>query len=292
MLRAGQNELRYIDWNNLHFELEWIYEGSPPLRTHVVHHPFPGLGAWLIRQGSISIEGDGVSITGHAGDWIFPPFRQDVRTLSDDLVILSLRFQATWGGDNELFQESIPRLCRARDFPRLERSAKALMRAAGEPQTARKNDFKFQPVDVHQYAKVHRVFLSWIQVYLSTMLKLGAELHRVKISDERARLAKVYLDTMPIETPMRETDLAKRIGISVAQLNRIFVKDMGVTPIAYFNDRRFNAAKELLVSSATPIKEICYELGFSDPANFTNWFRAKTKLSPKAFRREAMRVTE
>jgi AraC-like DNA-binding protein len=290
MNRRNLKQLRYIDWNNLHFALEWIYDATPAQRTHVGHHHFAGLSAWLIRRGGLTISGSGVKVEARAGDWVFPPFRADHRSFSDDLQIVSIRFRASWGGDNELYQESIPHRCSSKDHPGLERSARQLLAAAGPRLTTCKNEMMRQPVDIHHYAKIQRIFMKWIQEYLVVLDELGVQPHQVQITDERVRDAKTYLDAVPLDTTVREQALAEKVGISVAQLNRLFVKDIGVTPMAYFNERKFGYAKDTLINSVTPLKQIGLELGHGDQANFTNWFRAKAKMSPKAFRREAMKV--
>ncbi len=288
MLKVGQDQLRYIDWNNLHFALEWIYEGKPSQKSHNSYHSFPGLSAWLVRKGSIKTIGETYSIHAQVGDWVFPPFKKDERILSKDLEILSLRFEASWGAENELFQEANPLVCASRDFPRLERLAQTLLKTAGPHLTNQKNNMKFQQVDIYNYAKTHKAFMNWIETYLRTMCSIGAQFHRVKITDERVRTAKTLIDTMHMETNFREKELAEKVGISVAQLNRIFVKDMGITPTAYYSDRKYRKAKYMLINSPAPIKQIGYELGFNNPSNFTNWFCSKSKLSPKAFRQQAM----
>ena len=288
MPTSAKNRLRYIDWNNLHFALEWIYEASPAQRSSVGRHNFAGLSAWLIRRGGLTVSGGGVTVEAGAGDWVFPPFDDDRRDFSADLQILSIRFRASWGGDNELFKEAVPHRCVSRDHPRLERAARQLLKVAGPRLTRFKDGMMRQPVDVARYVKIQRAFLGWTQEYLEVLEGLGVTLHQVRITDDRVRDAKVRLDSVPLNTAVREGELAKAVGISVAQLNRLFVKEVGVTPRVYFNERKFDYARRLLIHSATPIKQIGFELGHADQAGFTNWFRAKATVSPRAFRSGAM----
>tara|TARA_B100001971_G_scaffold212105_1_gene241319 strand:- start:27764 stop:28660 length:897 start_codon:yes stop_codon:yes gene_type:complete len=288
MLTEDKDQLRYIDWNNLHFALEWIYEGKPAQRSCRSYHSFPGLSAWLINKGSIKVVGETYSVEAEAGDWVFPPAKKDERIFSNDLEILSLRFEASWSADHELFKEANPLTCSSKDFPRLERLARSLLKTAGPHLTHHRSEMKFQSIDIYKYTKTHRGFMDWIEVYLRTMQKIGAQFHRVKITDERVHVAKTYIDTIDLNTRFREKILADKVGISVAQLNRIFVKDMGITPTAYYSERKYRKAKQMLINSPAPIKQIGYELGFNNPSNFTNWFYSKSKHSPKAFRQQAM----
>ena len=116
---------------------------------------------------------------------------------------------------------------------------------------------------------------------------LGATPRQVRITDDRVRDVKAHLDAIAFDTLVREHALAGMVGLSIPQLNRLFVKDTGVTPMGYFAQRKLAHAKLLLINSATPVKQIGYELGYRAPANFTNWFRSKTAVSPRTFRRQA-----
>ncbi|MDA3874502.1 MAG: hypothetical protein PF795_11160, partial [Kiritimatiellae bacterium] len=127
MLAPQHDHLRLIDWNNLHLALEWVYQGSPLFKRRVVRHQIPGLSAWWVRKGRVTVSGPTVTVRGEVGDWIFRPYHEDERHFSDDAEILSIRFQANWGGDNELLQESEPRTCHGREVPILERRATALL---------------------------------------------------------------------------------------------------------------------------------------------------------------------
>ena len=50
------------------------------------------------------------------------------------------------------------------------------------------------------------------------------------------------------------------------------------------HDRLVLEAKRQLAFSNRNVKEICYELGFEDPAYFSRFFRNHTGTSPHEFR--------
>ncbi len=58
----------------------------------------------------------------------------------------------------------------------------------------------------------------------------------------------------------------------------------GETPKAYIDRRIILEAKRLLVYSELSVKEIGFSLGFEEPANFNNYFRKHTNLTPVQFR--------
>ncbi len=89
---------------------------------------------------------------------------------------------------------------------------------------------------------------------------------------------RIYDKTIPL------ADFCKVSGKSESQSMRIFKKEFGMTPYAYFLHCKMEKAEGLLKNSALPIKEIALQLGFEDPYYFSNLFKRKTGKSPSACR--------
>jgi AraC-like DNA-binding protein len=53
----------------------------------------------------------------------------------------------------------------------------------------------------------------------------------------------------------------------------------------HIHSKLIDKAKEDLSTTGLAISEIAYKLGFEHPSSFNKLFKAKTKLSPLAFRR-------
>lgn len=79
-------------------------------------------------------------------------------------------------------------------------------------------------------------------------------------------------------------DLAQRAGVSISQLERDFVDLFGLTPRDYLTKVRFEAALEMLNSSAS-IAEIAHACGYSDQSAFARRFRAAIGTTPSEYRR-------
>ena len=58
----------------------------------------------------------------------------------------------------------------------------------------------------------------------------------------------------------------------------------GKTPKQYINERRIERAKELLLSSKSPVSEIAALCGFEDPLYFSKAFKKHTGKSPMQFK--------
>ena len=78
--------------------------------------------------------------------------------------------------------------------------------------------------------------------------------------------------------------LAEQVHFSQEYLLRTFKKQEGVTILQYINDKKLDAAKKLLGGSELSVREIAEQLGFASQGYFGRFFRAKTGMSPKAYR--------
>lgn len=77
----------------------------------------------------------------------------------------------------------------------------------------------------------------------------------------------------------------RRLGMTDKTLKKTIEKHIGKSPKQYINDRVILEAKRLLCYNDISVKEIAYELGFSDDSNFYKFFFKHTGLTPLAFRK-------
>lgn len=77
---------------------------------------------------------------------------------------------------------------------------------------------------------------------------------------------------------------ADQLNISANYLNILCKRHLHVPATFLIHNRVALEAKRLLLVSGQSAKEIAFELGFSDLPHFSNFFKAQTGLSPRAFR--------
>lgn len=124
-------------------------------------------------------------------------------------------------------------------------------------------------------------------LFFRATVHLGEEVREVVAPPVRAAL-----DFMErhFARPCLLTDLSGAAGCSVPHLHDLFRKSLDETPHQWLMRRRLRAAREKLVATRQPVKQIALECGFRDTAAFTNSFKAHTSLPPTKYRERYVRL--
>jgi AraC family transcriptional activator of pobA len=85
------------------------------------------------------------------------------------------------------------------------------------------------------------------------------------------------------------TYYANELHITPDHLNRTIKARIGKTAKDYIQARIITEAKRLLYFTNLTNKEIAYELGFNEPANFSAFFKKHTQLSPSSFKKKEIK---
>ena len=105
-----------------------------------------------------------------------------------------------------------------------------------------------------------------------------------KSKQKDAHTLKVYMDNH-INNDVKISTLAAMIYRSESQTIRIFKQTYGMTPYNYLLSMRIKSAQQLLEQTNLSIKEIAYNLGFTDEHYFSHLFKAKTSKTPTQYRK-------
>ncbi len=272
------------EWASLHAHLVWVYDGavSPEGRKGLVRSDH--LTAWLIRRGRVEVTARGRQFHATAGQWLFPPPGERRQSFSADARILSVRFRARWPTGEDFFQEGLPQALPARRHPELLRTAAPLARFVRDHFPGATNNLMQQPATLAAHLHLQTIFARWFEAIVTTLIRAGLLPSRMGAMDPRLLTAVRALDGAPLIARMSESKLAAFASLSVSQLNRLFVRQFGVSSLGYFERRRFQHAIALLESSPRTVKEIAFELGFSSLPHFSAWFRRRQGMPPRAFR--------
>lgn len=86
--------------------------------------------------------------------------------------------------------------------------------------------------------------------------------------------------------------LADKANLSPFHFTRIFTRETGVTPHQYVISTRISAAKFMLKSSETSIKDIAFSTGFNSESSFCSTFKKWEKITPSQYRNNILGQAE
>jgi AraC-like DNA-binding protein len=106
--------------------------------------------------------------------------------------------------------------------------------------------------------------------------------------DERSKLFEIreLIHTAPTE-PRTIEQLCKTTGLNRNKLHFGFKRLFGMSVHEYYINRRLQIALELLRTTALPIGDIAFRVGYSEPTNFAAAFRKRFNMTPNQARKSA-----
>jgi AraC family transcriptional activator of pobA len=85
--------------------------------------------------------------------------------------------------------------------------------------------------------------------------------------------------------PLTVKFLAAQLAIHPNHLNAVIKKATNKTAIEFVHDQIIQEARTLLVQTSLSIKQISFQLGYSNPAHFDNFFKKKMGVAPALYRK-------
>lgn len=282
--------LPLTDLSKLRWRLLWIYDEPLKSKGQTGSYWSYPTAAWLIRQGTVRLRFATGTETYGPQQWVFPRLAEGTQSFSRDAHILSIRFQLEWSDSTPLFDRH-----RSLTIPTEHPTAIALERAATRLlhffHHRRLSPRKRLQLNLHlaDYMNMQPLVAAWMVAYFRALTQ-WAPSPDYRPRHEAVNRVLQQLQSHPLHQPLRIPALAKEIGISVSQLNKIFVREMNTTPAAYWQEKKLRTARSWLLYGQDSIKVISYNLGFSSPENFTHWFRTNTGSAPKSFRESPLHL--
>jgi transcriptional regulator GlxA family with amidase domain len=90
-----------------------------------------------------------------------------------------------------------------------------------------------------------------------------------------------------IAAPMHAAAIARTVGVTPRQLERLFRQHLGQTPAAYAAGLRLERARTLLQETAMTVTGVASACGYTTPSRFSAAYRGRFGKTPSAERRNA-----
>ena len=287
----------FSNWANVHTRLLWLYEGPPvQARRAAGANANVAYSAWCLLRGSVAVGSRGEAFA-RTGEWVLLPPRAESFAFSADAEIVSVHFQAEWHDGRPLFHEAEPVIVAA-DHPLLggahglSNTSKKLKRAVIRNAGAADYLLRDARCTLPQYLAVMEDALRWTRAWVEVMVAHGAELLQAEEQDPRVATAVRMIDSQSLQSAFPERVIAKRVGLTIGHLDRLFVAAMGSTVRAYAEGRRLDLARRELRLGGRSIKQLAFELGFKQPSYFTAWFHKHAGVTPSAYRKQGPAMSQ
>jgi len=143
---------------------------------------------------------------------------------------------------------------------------------------------------VKEYENENNTFIivkALLKVFLLKLIQVKEQQFTVQDINQK----RVYEFLMLLESnyqQIRNTDFyAGKLGMSSKRLNQILKEKLDKTGMQLIHDRLILEAKRSIIHSENTIKEIAFDLGFSDRPYFSRFFKKQTGQTPEEFQKLA-----
>lgn len=113
--------------------------------------------------------------------------------------------------------------------------------------------------------------------------RIGPERDLTGKSDKLKKIVELMADNL--DEPYSAVELAKSAGLSVRQVERLFLRHLNMTPGRYYMRLRLERARELLRQTNMPILDIAIATGFTSHSYFAQSYRLLFGRPPSEERR-------
>lgn len=271
---------RLDQWTALRLQLLWAYEKEMESASSKRALFYSFQSALLVKQGWAKAgKQEANAVKANEGEWLILPQGCRWQSFSSDSVALSIGFRFQLPTGEAVYDEGLPVRVRTQDFPKLEREANRAMRAMrrhiGLGFYLRK-----QMVNMRDFLTAQNALRFFLIELAEVFHAQGA--HPRIMSHENPHVLKAFEF---IESGGQSgAEVARLVGISLTQLDRLMVAETGYTVHGQLELRRLQLAQDALQADATPLKTIAYDLGFCSPSHFHSWFKKRQGMTPSQYR--------
>lgn len=137
-------------------------------------------------------------------------------------------------------------------------------------------------------AFAHQKLYSYLQIILISL----PELHEAKSGLLKANLVTAFLSLLPqyIKTYKKVADYCNLMNCSTDKLTEACKASLGKTPLKLIHEELMLEIKRLMLLDKLSLKEIAFELNFDSQANFSNFIKTHSGLTPKGLQAATLQI--
>ncbi|MBL4746684.1 MAG: AraC family transcriptional regulator [Flavobacteriaceae bacterium] len=125
-----------------------------------------------------------------------------------------------------------------------------------------------------------RVKFEEILLYLLAKYGLDFELYLHSLIATKVSSFKTIVESN-VSSNLKLEEVAFLCNMSLSTFKRHFIKEYGVNPGKWLQDKRLDYAKKLMKDKGLVASEVYFEVGYTNLSNFSNAFKTKFGFSPR-----------
>ncbi len=252
-----------------------------PTYREQTNHRATAYVSWYLRTGSVHIESEHANSQAHRGDWVFiDAFTTRSHRFSKDATLISIRHRVNWRGLQFIPPQHPPTVYNGPHTQNLLDAAESLI--AFERTQSEQPPNEIGSLNSLANIRLHTWLYHWHRI------REPFDTQASTIKDTRAYRIITLLEGRTSIRPIPYEDLSAGIGLSKAQIDRIFKAEFGITLKQWQEAQCLQAAEEFLASGSYTSKEIAAKLDFFDPSHFSKWFSQQSGLAPGKWKQQYM----
>jgi AraC-like DNA-binding protein len=143
----------------------------------------------------------------------------------------------------------------------------------------------FQLEVQHKQASQSAILLDLLSVFISKCMQLLKLPPQASVANDSLQYIRFRNEVeRNFRTIHTVAEYCQLLHITPKALNALTNTFAGITALDFIHQRILVEAKRLLKYSDKPVKEIAYDLHFTDAAHFAKFFKMKTELTPLEFK--------
>ena len=126
--------------------------------------------------------------------------------------------------------------------------------------------------------------LGYLYLFLAKLIEEGTMISPVQaVTQSSYVIEAIKYIQFNYSSDISVDDIANAVGISRSHLYRVFVSNLGQSPIDYLTEYRINEACELIKNTNLSISQIAVSVGFFDQFYFSRVFKKIKKIPPSKY---------
>ena len=268
------------NWGGLRISLSRVWEGPPIGQVG----SFRGivLTAWYLIKGSVVVRKDHCEVAAGPGEWMVCHPGERHQQFTDSARIVSLHFQleslenaARWTGHPVVAFATNPALRKGLK----ELRGTTILRNLSENGRLKP---ECEQASLDAILELKEREIAFFRQLLRVLESQGMNYEVSPINDLRVRESLRRLAGLDFRQGFARMDLARQLGLSASQLDRLWMRELAETPRHFWNRKRLETACALLLEKRQG-KEVAYETGFRHLSQFSLWFKSNIGESPRQF---------